>query len=210
MKASDKISPVLKFFQIISKLILKLIGWKTVGQVPKVKKFVMVGYPHTSNWDALIGLLIFTSMGLRLHWLAKQSLFKGPLGWLLKFSGAIPVNRSQSQNFIEYSKQLFGSHDQLILTLSPEGTRNKTDYWRTGFYYMALNAGVPIVLARLDYSTKQGGFGPVIWPSGEIEKDLEIIRRFYQGTKGKFPEKMGDIRIKSDRKSNNHEQSSNS
>ncbi len=156
---------------------------------------MLIGYPHTSNWDALIGLLVFTSLGYRLHWLAKDSLFKWPWAWLLRFAGAIPVNRKQSQNFIEHSKTLFQKYSSLILSLSPEGTRNKTDFWRTGFYYMALNAGVPIVLGFLDYATKTGGFGPMLRPSGNIMKDMEQIRIFYQNIKGKYPEKMGAIQI---------------
>ncbi len=202
METQHKTSPVLNIFKALSKLTLKLMGWKTAGQIPDTPKYVMIGYPHTSNWDAFIGLLVFTSMGLRLRWLAKDSLFKWPLGPILKFTGAIPVNRSQSQNFIEYSKELFNQYDRLILTLSPEGTRKKTAYWRTGFYYMALNAGVPIALGFLDYSSKTGGFGPLIYPSGDIEKDLREIRQFYKGIKGKYPQLMGDIEINPERKKN--------
>ncbi|MCD6376823.1 MAG: lysophospholipid acyltransferase family protein [Caldisericaceae bacterium] len=202
MKRQYTTSLFFNLFKTLSNIILKLMGWKTTGRVPEEKKFVMIGYPHTSNWDAFIGLLVFTAMGLRLHWLAKQSLFKWPLGPILRFTGAIPVNRSQSQNFIEYSKQLFNQYDRLILTLSPEGSRKKTAYWRTGFYYMALNAGVPIVLGFLDYSRKTGGFGPLIWPGGNIEQDLKKIRQFYQGIKGKFPELMGEIQLNPERKKN--------
>lgn len=202
MKRQYTTSLFFNLFKTLSKIILKLMGWKTTGKVPEEKKFVMIGYPHTSNWDAFIGLLVFTAMGLRLHWLAKQSLFKWPLGPILRFTGAIPVNRSQSQNFIEYSKQLFNQYDRLILTLSPEGSRKKTAYWRTGFYYMALNARVPIVLGFLDYSRKTGGFGPLIWPGGNIEQDLKKIRQFYQGIKGKFPELMGEIQLNPERKKN--------
>ncbi len=209
MVKENKPSLLFKIARLFSAVVLKLMGWKTSGEVPKEKKYVMIGYPHTSNWDALIGLMVYAKMGVRLNWLAKQSLFKGPLGWFLKLTGAIPVNRQQSQNFIQYSKQLFDSYDQLVLTLSPEGTRQKTEYWRTGFYYIALNAKVPIALAFLDYSTRTGGFGPVIWPSGNIEEDLKTIRAFYKNFKGKYPEKMGKIQLKPGKEPGKHEQPSN-
>ncbi|WP_456440783.1 lysophospholipid acyltransferase family protein [Caldithrix abyssi] len=195
MIKENRPSFLFKIARIFSKVILKITGWKTVGKVPEEKKYVLVGYPHTSNWDTVIGLMSYASMGVRLNWLAKQSLFKWPLGGILKLTGAIPVNRQQSQNFIQYSKDLFDRYERLVLTLSPEGTRKKTEYWRTGFYYMALNAGVPIALGILDYSKKIGGFGPLIWPSGDIEKDIAKIREFYKDFKGKYPEKMGEIRI---------------
>ncbi len=184
------------FIRILSGWILKLIGWKAVGEVPKEKKYVMIGYPHTSNWDTPIGLLVFTSMGVNLHWLGKQSLFKGVVGWLLKKTGGVPINRETSQNFVTEIQNTFNQFEQLVLTLSPEATRKKTEFWRTGFYYIAQSANVPIALAFLDYPKKTGGFGPLIWPSGDIEADLEKIRAFYQGIHGKYPEKEGLIRVR--------------
>ncbi len=182
---------------------LKLIGWRAVGKVPEVPKYVMIGYPHTSNWDTLIGLILYTSMGVHVRWLGKHSLFKGPLGWLIRKSGGIPIRRDISQNFVEKMKEVFRKSDYLVLTLSPEGTRKKTEYWRTGFYYIALAANVPIALGYLDYSNKTGGFGPLIFPSGDIEADLEKIRPFYKDIRAKFPENKGPIRIKP-RKNENH------
>ncbi len=185
-----------RFTTRLAKFILHLMGWKTRGQVPEHPKYVMIGYPHTSNWDAFIGLVVYWSMGVQLKWLAKKSLFKWPLSWILKWAGAVPIHREKSQNLVQKVKEIFENSSQFVLTLSPEGTRKKTDYWRTGFYYMALEAGVPIALGFLDYKTKTGGFGPVIWPSGDIEKDVATIRDFYRGMYGKFPENQGEIAIK--------------
>lgn len=190
-KAKEK-----SFTRVISNLLLKLIGWRAVGEVPKEKKYVMIGYPHTSNWDTLIGLLVFRSLGVHLHWLGKQSLFKGPVGWLLKKTGGVPINRQSSQNFVQQSREIFDRFEHFVLTLSPEGTRKKTDFWRTGFYYIALAAKVPIALAFLDYPKKTGGFGPLLWPSGDIEADMATIRAFYRDIHGKYPEKEGVIRIR--------------
>ncbi len=183
--------------RVLSRLILKLMGWKTAGEVPPVKKYVMIGYPHTSNWDTFIGLLIFTSMGVRLKWLGKHTLFKGPLGWLMRMVGGVPVVREKSQNFVQSAQQIFKENEEFVLTLSPEGTRKKTEYWRTGFYYIALGAGIPIAVAFLDYPRKTGGFGPLVWPSGNIVEDIEKIRNFYESNDihGKFPENEGPVRI---------------
>ncbi len=185
------------FMRILSGLLLKLMGWKTAGEVPLVKKYVMIGYPHTSNWDTFIGLLVFTSMGVRLKWLGKHTLFKGPLGWLMRLVGGVPVVREQSQNFVQSAQQIFNENEEFVLTLSPEGTRKKTEYWRTGFYYIALGAGIPIAVAFLDYPRKTGGFGPLVWPTGNIEEDIEKIRDFYESNDihGKFPENEGPVRI---------------
>ncbi len=180
----------------IAKAVIKLLGWKAVGKMPNAPKYILVGYPHTSNYDTLIGIFIFLSMGVHIKWIGKQSLFKGPVGWLLKKTGGIPVNRQKSQNFVKNIQTVFNKYDRLVIALSPEGTRQKTDFWRTGFYYMALAAQVPIVLGYLDYPTKTGGFGPLIWPSGNIKQDMEKIRAFYQGIHGKYPQLEGAIRIK--------------
>jgi len=181
------------FSRLLARLILKVIGWKAVGEVPPVKKYVMIGYPHTSNWDVPIGLSVFKSMGVRLQWLGKQSLFKGPLGWFMKSLGGVPVNREKSQNFVEEACKVFDRFEELVLTLSPEGTRSKSTYWRSGFYHIALNAGVPIALGFLDYKKKEGGFGPLIYPTGNMEEDLKQIKEFYAGKHGKYPENEGLI-----------------
>lgn len=183
-----------KLFRAFSRWLLRLIGWKAVGQVPAEAQYVLLGYPHTSNWDVPIGKLIFSVLGVRLHWVGKHTLFKKPLVWITKPLGGIPVNRDQTKNFVQAVVDVFKSTSELILTVSPEGTRTKTEFWRTGFYYIAQGAKVPIALGFLDYKTKQGGFGPVIYPSGNLETDLNIIKEFYADKFGKFPEEMGVIR----------------
>ncbi len=182
------------FSRWFSRLLLKLIGWKVVGEAPKVPKYVMIGYPHTSNWDVPLGLLVNTALGIRLQWVGKHTLFKNPLGYLSRWAGGIPINRETTKNFVQQVADVFEEHEKLVITLSPEGTRSKTDFWRTGFYYIALGAGVPIACAFLDYKSKQGGLGPLIYPSGNLEKDFEHFRAFYSGILGKYPELMGTIR----------------
>ena len=182
--------------QYVSKFILRLIGWKAEGQIPEVPKYVMIGYPHTSNWDTLLGLLVFKALGVRLNWVGKHTLFKPPLGWLIRALGGIPVDRSDPRDFVEQMIDVFKTSEELVLTLSPEGTRKKTDHWKTGFYRIAKGAGVPISMAFLDYSRKTGGFGPLLYPGGDLEKDIKRMQEFYAPVRGKFPELQGEIRVK--------------
>ena len=183
------------FIKGLARIILKLIGWRTEGEAPAASKYVMLGYPHTSNWDVPIGLLIFLAMGVRLHWVGKQTLFKMPFGWFMKKLGGIPVDRSRSQNFVRQVVDKFNDFDELVITMSPEGTRSKSPYWRSGFYHIARGANVPVALAFLDYRQKRGGFLGAFVPTGNIRGDLEIIKKHYVNVYGKIVENMGEIKL---------------
>ncbi len=185
-----------KFIAVLSRWLLKLIGWEVTGERPNVSKYVMLGYPHTSNWDVPLGLLIYAAAGVRLNWVGKHTLFKKPFGWVIRLIGGVPVNRDTTKNFVQLVAEVFQNHKELALALSPEGTRSKADYWRTGFYYIAKEAGVPIALCFLDYEKKRGGFGPLIIPTGNIETDFEKFKDFYSGIKGKNPEDMTTIQLR--------------
>jgi 1-acyl-sn-glycerol-3-phosphate acyltransferase len=182
--------------KILSKLILILVGWRTDVSMPEEKKFVMIGAPHTSNWDLPIGLLCFWSASLRLTWVAKKQLFVGPFNYFFRALGGIPVDRSVHTGFIEQIARQFDKHDKMVFGLTPEGTRSKTEYWKTGFYYIAMEAKVPICLAYIDYPSRTFGFGKMIKPSGDIDKDFELIKAFYQDKKGKRPNCQGPVQIK--------------
>ncbi len=194
----EKKTQQLKIIAVLARWILKLIGWKMVGERPGIPKYVMLGYPHTSNWDVPIGLLIFAAAGVRLNWVGKHTLFKKPFGWVIRLIGGVPVNRDTTKNFVQLVADVFDSRKELVLTVSPEGTRGKAEFWRSGFYYIALAAGIPIALAFLDYGNKTGGFGPIIMPSGDIKSDFEKIRKFYAGMKGKKPQDMTPIILRPD------------
>ena len=182
--------------KILSKIILKLIGWHVDVTLPEEKKFVLIGAPHTTNWDLPIGLLCFWSVPIRLTWVGKKQLFVGPLDTIFRALGGIPVDRSVHTGFIEQIAHQFDSRDEMIFGITPEGTRSKTEYWKTGFYYIALEANVPICLAYVDYPSRTIGFGKMIKPTGDIDKDFEIIKAFYQDKTGKHPEKQGPVRIR--------------
>lgn len=182
--------------KIFSKIILKLIRWHVDVSLPVEKKFVLIGAPHTSNWDLALALLCFWSLEIPMSWVGKKQLFIGPLGYILRLMGGIPVDRSVRTGFIEQIAQQFDNREKMILSLAPEGTRSKTDYWKTGFYYIALTAKVPICLAYADYPKRTVGFGKMITPSGDIDKDFELIRAFYLKKEGKYPENQGPIKIR--------------
>ena len=166
---------------------LKLNGWKVVGSLPaEATKCVLIAAPHTSNWDLPYTLMVSFVLRLNIYWMGKQSIFKPPFRGVMAWLGGIPVNREQSNNLVASSAQAIQSADGPVqLAVPPQGTRSKTLYWKTGFYYIALQAGVPIVMAYMDYSTKRAGLGPIFRPTGDIDKDMETIKAFYAPFKGK-------------------------
>lgn len=182
--------------KLFAQHILKLIGWKLEIQLPGQRKFVLIGAPHTSNWDFPLALLAFWSIDIKVYWVAKIQLFRGPLKPLFTALGGIPVDRSRSQGFIEQVAQRFQQTDSMALAISPEGTRKKTEHWKSGFYYIALSAKVPICLAYIDYRKRQLGFDTCLTPTGDIEADMKIIADYYQPISGKYPENQGEIQIR--------------
>jgi len=168
-------------------------GWRTQVIPPQTARYVLIGAPHTSNWDFVIMLLFMAAEGIPIRWIGKDSLFRGPMGILMRSLGGIPVNRQERTNMVDQVVAKFEEHDALVIGLSPEGTRKKTDRWRTGFYYIALKAEVPIVMAFIDYREKVCGFGPSIKATGDIEADFKIIREFYSGVVGRYPQKQSSI-----------------
>jgi 1-acyl-sn-glycerol-3-phosphate acyltransferase len=184
-------------FSSLARLLVKLIGWRMVGQPLAAPKYLIVFAPHTSNWDLPIGYVIARAFKLDASWIGKHLLFRPPLGVLFRWMGGIPVDRRSRNNAVDQVIQAFNEREHLALAITPEGTRKKTPHWKTGFYYIALGARVPIQLAFLDYRRKIGGFGPTIMPSGDIDADLSIMRDFFSGISGKYPDQAGDIQIAS-------------
>lgn len=166
---------------------LRLTGWKVVGKLPAhAAKSVLIAAPHTSNWDLPYTLMVAFVLRLNVYWIGKASLFKPPFGGVMMWLGGIPVDRSQSNNLVVASSEaIMKATGPLQLIVPPEGTRSGTRYWKTGFYYIAAGAGVPIVMAYLDYEKKVGGLGPVFQTTGDIEVDMLAIKAFYAGVKGK-------------------------
>jgi len=179
--------------QRLAYIILRLIGWRTHVIRPHSSKYVLIGAPHTSNWDFGIFLLLMAANQLPIRFMGKDSLFRGPMGPLMRSLGGIPVNRREHTNLVDQIVAKFDEYEELIIGIAPEGTRSKTKHWRTGFYYIALKAKVPIAMAYLDYGNKIIGVGPSFTPSGDLKADFEIIREFYTGVVGKNPKEQGEI-----------------
>ena len=173
------------FLHRASHLILRLAGWRMEGRLPQIPKFVLVGAPHTSNWDLPFTLLMAFAFRARIHWLGKKAIFRRPFKGFFQWLGGIPVQRSRSQNLVEQSIQQFQHNEKLILTIAPSGTRKSVANWKSGFYHIACGAKVPIVLGFLDYQRKVGGFGLMVYPTGNISADMKAIRAFYDGVSGK-------------------------
>jgi 1-acyl-sn-glycerol-3-phosphate acyltransferase len=195
MNKLEATSPRLTGSQLLSQMLLSFIGWRIVGQFPPNDKFVVVGAPHTTNWDFFFMLLLRGATGVYLRFIGKDSLFRWPLGRVMRKLGGIPVDRRKRSNFVDQMVDLFISSDQLFVAIAPEGTRGQSHAWKTGFYYIAAGAQVPIVLVAIDYSVRQLEISPLLWPSGDINQDFILIQKFYSGRKGKYPSSQGEVRI---------------
>lgn len=168
---------------------LRIKGWKTAEAIPpSVKKCVVIAAPHTSNWDFVYSLGAAHIMGVRLRYLAKKELFSFPLGWVMRATGGIPVIRSRNTKLVDTIIQLFRTNDVLTLMIPAEGTRKRVEKWKSGFYHVALGAGVPVYLAYLDYEKKIAGFGKEVVMSGDRERDAAVIRDFYKDKVARYPE----------------------
>lgn len=177
--------------QWFAKLFLKITGWKVASSIPTgIKKYVLIVAPHTSNMDYFIGLFGFASLGLKARILIKKEVFVFPFGYLLQKTGCIPVDRNKRNNLIQYSASLFEQQEELVLAITPEGTRSYNPHWKKGFYHIAILANVPIVLGYLDYAKKEGGLGGILYPTGDFKKDFAIIEDFYRDKNAKYPEKF--------------------
>lgn len=181
-------TPVLApLLRALSTGFLRLTGWTIEGHLPaNATKSVFIAAPHTSNWDLPYTLMVAFALRLTPYWMGKASIFRFPFGGLMRWLGGIAVDRSKSNNLVAASAQAIQDADgPLQLIVPPEGTRSKTRYWKTGFYYIATTAQVPIILAYMDYATKRSGLGPVFEPTGDIEADMARIKTFYLPFRGK-------------------------
>ncbi len=182
--------------QKIVMALMKLFGWKSILAPAPAQKFVALGYPHTSNWDFIPAVAWAWSTGLKMNFVGKAALFKGLMGPIMKALGGIPLERDKSKNFVDQIVEIIKSRDEIALIVAAEGTRSKAEYWRSGFYYMALEANVPIGLAYLDWKRREIGISQYLMPSGDLEKDFEIIKTYYQGVTGRDPSKQSPIVLK--------------
>jgi 1-acyl-sn-glycerol-3-phosphate acyltransferase len=164
----------------VARILLRLMGWRLAGAVPDLPKMVLIGAPHTSNMDGVIGLLTLTALGMRAGTMIKDSAFKGAMGVLLRWFGAIPINRRSPKGVVEQSVDAFNENPKLLLLIAPEGTRSNATEWKRGYYHIALGAKAPILPAACDYKRKIITFGPPVMPSGDYPADLQRLLEFYR------------------------------
>ncbi len=169
-------------------LLVNILGWKFEGELPQIKKYIIIVAPHTSSMDFLIGRLYLAIAGLNINILQKKELFFFPLGNILKYFGGIPVDRGKNANIVFQLTEKFDNSEYMTLSLAPEGTRKKVTHWKRGFYYIAQKANVPIVVASLDYKRKVVGIKKIIKPSGNINADMIEIKNCYKDVTAKHPE----------------------
>lgn len=173
----------------LARRLLGLFGWRALLTPPPADKVVAVVYPHTSNWDFPIGILWAWASGVPVKFVAKHSLFRPPLGAVLRAWGGVPVDRRRAGgNFVQAVVELIRAAPEIMLVVAPEGSRRRGDHWKSGFYHMALRAGVPIGLAYFDWSRREVGMTAYLVPSGNMEADFEKMRLFYAGKRGRRPE----------------------
>lgn len=170
---------------MLGKTILRLMGWRLEGEIPNIPKFLAIAAPHTTNWDFVLGMSALMAMSIRVHWLGKDSIFKWPAKYVWQWLGGRPVDRSTAHGVVEQIVQMF-EEPQFILGLSPEGTRKNMPKWRSGFYHIATGANVPILMTYFDFDHKVLGMGPLFFPTGDMDKDIESMQNYYKQFTGKY------------------------
>ncbi len=185
----------MQFYQRIARGVLGLIGWRVLELADRPEKAVVVGYPHTSNWDFPIGLLAFAALNLDAHWAGKDTIFRGPAGPLMRALGGIPVNRREPTGLVERLAAGFAKAGNFHLVIAPEGTRALGAGWKSGFYRIARTAGVPVLLGVIDYSRREIGLLARIDLTGDEAADMARIAEFYRGRTGRRAALASPIRI---------------
>ena len=181
-----------QFFCIV---ILKCIGWKIDYSNLPISRCVIIAAPHTSNWDFFLMLLFAGAFKIKINWLGKSSLFKKPHGFIFRLVGGIAVERNQKNNLVAEMITLFSTKTRMRLVVPVEGTRAYHPFWKSGFYYIAKGANVPILPTFLDYSKKKGGFGLAVHLTEDVNSDMNKLRDFYATVKGKFPTQASAVKL---------------
>lgn len=185
--------------RFLANLFLRLTRWTVSGSMPARGNYVMIAAPHTSNWDLPYMLAVAAVLGVKISWMGKEQIFTRPFAGLMRRLGGIPVRRDAPQNMVEQMVGVFADADDLILAVPPEGTRSEANHWRSGFYHIALGAGVPVIPGFLDWEHRVGGVGEPIELTGDVQEDMDRMRSFYGPLRGRRPEKQGPIVLRAER-----------
>ncbi|TVO76945.1 lysophospholipid acyltransferase family protein [Sedimenticola selenatireducens] len=180
----------------VGRILLSILGWKVEGEVPPGCKFVLVGAPHTSNWDFPIGLATLYVFRLHVTWVGKDTLFKWPFGGFMRWLGGIGVDRSHPAGVADHLANRIKDAQSMVLVITPSGTRGKREYWKSGFYRIALAADVPLLCGALDYQSKTARLGLSFKPTGDLKSDMDRIRDYYKDMSAAYPENATPIRLR--------------
>ena len=184
-------TPVIRdLLRFVSWIYLKCIGWTYHGAPPKETKYIVLAGPHTSNWDFPLMISMASLIGAKAYWMGKKNIFVFGLGWFFKWMGGIPIDRSKSNDLVSQMVAHFENADELCVLIPPEGTRRRREKWKTGFYHIAKQANLPMVLSYIDYKKKTGGFAEVYWPTDDLEADMRYIQNFYAEKNPLYPEEF--------------------
>ena len=183
-------TPVLTpLLRVISKISLKIIRWRVEGSLPTDhKKYVLIVAPHTSNWDFILFIFAVSVLRLQPSVLIKHTLFIGPLGWFLRYCGAIPVNRKQAGSLVTYISDIYAAKEEFVLIITPEGTRSPNAKWKRGFHHVATTAGVPILVVYVDSARRKIGVEGLMQPGEDIDADIQTLKTFFDTKKGLKPQ----------------------
>jgi len=188
MKTTIFNTPILSYlFHHLAKAIMRLVRWRVDGKLPDLPKFVLAGAPHTSNWDFILFLGVIFTLRANVHFMGKAELFRPPIGWFFYYCGGVPVDRKKATGLVEQMVEASHQSDRFILTIAPEGTRHHVVEWKRGFYHIAKNAGIPIVMAIVDGRHKTVRVGQVFHPTENMEADMKSIKGFFEGVAGINP-----------------------
>ena len=183
-------TPILsRIFHYLARFFMRSFGWRVEGRLPTLSKFVLIGAPHTSNWDFVLFLGVMFSLRADVRFMGKAALFRPPHGWFFYFCGGIPVDRKKSTGLVEQMVDACNRSSRFILTIAPEGTRHHVTEWKRGFYHIAKGAGIPIVMAVVDGKNKEVRVGQVFQPTDDIEADMKAITGVFEGVVGINPRK---------------------
>jgi 1-acyl-sn-glycerol-3-phosphate acyltransferase len=188
-------SGALRLRPALAKGFLRLTGWALEGARPTARSYLLIAAPHTTNWDLVYFLALAWAFGITPSWMGKHTLFRGPLGPVMRWLGGVPVQRARAGGLVSQMAQAFQRNPDLVLTVPPEGTRGRATHWKSGFYQIARAAKVPIVMGYLDYERRRGGLGPELVPGDDLRADMDEIRAFYADKRGKYPDRFGDVRL---------------
>ncbi len=178
---------------LLGKSWMKFKGWEFEGELPPQGKFLLVCGPHTSNWDFIYLLAIMFMLRIKVSWMGKHTLFKKPFGKVMRWLGGIPIDRRSAHGVVDQIVDHYNENENLIIAVTPEGSRRKRDHWKSGFYHIANKAQVPLLLGYADYANKKAGTGLSFIPTGKVKQDMDIIRNFYKDIRGDHPELENDI-----------------